>query len=108
LLDGFGYGGQLSGGNGKARLDASWNGSPSTFRIDALDGVLTLAARDGQLTDVEPGAGRVLGLLSIAQLPRRLTLDFRDFFSKGFAFDRIEGDVHVGGGNARSDNMVID
>jgi uncharacterized protein YhdP len=50
----------------------------------------------------------VLGLLSLAQLPRRLTLDFRDFFSKGFAFDRIDGDVHINAGHARSDNLVID
>jgi uncharacterized protein YhdP len=47
-------------------------------------------------------------LLSIAQLPRRLALDFHDFFSKGFAFDRIDGDVRVENGLARSDNLVID
>jgi uncharacterized protein YhdP len=50
----------------------------------------------------------VLGLLSIAELPRRLTLDFRDFFSKGFAFNRIEGGIVFGGGQARSDGLSID
>jgi uncharacterized protein YhdP len=47
-------------------------------------------------------------LLSLAQLPRRLTLDFHDFFSKGFAFDKLEGDVRIEGGQAHSDNLVID
>ncbi|MEO6264061.1 MAG: YhdP family protein, partial [Luteimonas sp.] len=108
LLAGFGYGGQLAGGNGKASFDASWPGSPAAFRLDALDGTLTLAARNGQLTELEPGAGRMLGLLSLAQLPRRLTLDFHDFFSRGFAFDRIDGDVRISGGQAHSDNLVID
>ena len=67
------------------------------------------ARREGRrLLEIEPGAGRVLGLLSIAQLPRRLTLDFRDFFSKGFAFNRIDGHVRFAGGSARSDDLVID
>jgi uncharacterized protein YhdP len=60
------------------------------------------------LVEVEPGAGRVLGLLSIAQLPRRMMLDFRDLFSKGFAFNRIDGHVRVDQGKARSDNLKID
>jgi uncharacterized protein YhdP len=59
------------------------------------------------LLEVEPGAGRVLGLLSIAQLPRRLTLDFRDFFSKGFAFNRAGGTVQFADGIARSDDLGI-
>ncbi|HSR65033.1 MAG TPA: AsmA-like C-terminal region-containing protein, partial [Xanthomonadaceae bacterium] len=108
LLAGFGYGGQLAGGKGKASLDATWAGGPSAFGIGSLDGLLHLDARDGQLTELEPGAGRVLGLLSIAQLPRRLTLDFRDLFSKGLAFDRLHGDVRLGAGLARTDNLAID
>ncbi len=108
MLAGFGYGDQLSRGDGKTTLDATWAGSPAAFKLDALDGSVTLDVRDGQLVDVEPGAGRVLGLFSLAQLPRRLTLDFRDFFSKGFAFDKLAGDVRVGGGKARTDNLVID
>ncbi|MFL6592499.1 MAG: YhdP family protein, partial [Luteimonas sp.] len=108
LLSSFGYGGQLSGAHGKARLDANWPGSPAAFGLATLNGTLTIAAREGQLVELEPGAGRVLGLLSLAQLPRRLALDFHDFFSKGFAFDRIEGDVRIASGQARSDNLVID
>jgi uncharacterized protein (TIGR02099 family) len=107
LLTALGYGGQLARGQGKAQLDASWSGAPAAFRLQALSGTLKLGVRDGQLTEVEPGAGRVLGLLSLAQLPRRLTLDFHDFFSKGFAFDKLEGDVRIDGGQARTDNLVI-
>jgi uncharacterized protein (TIGR02099 family) len=108
LLAGFGYGGQLNGGDGHAALDANWPGNPAAFALATLDGTLKLDARDGQLTELEPGAGRVLGLLSIAQLPRRLTLDFRDFFSKGFAFDKLAGDLRIAGGKARSDDLLID
>ncbi len=107
LLDGFGFGGQLSKGQGSVRLQAGWPGSPAAFKLAGLDGQMTLDVRDGQLVEVEPGAGRVLGLLSIAQLPRRLLFDFRDFFAKGFAFNTVKGDVRFGGGSARSDNLTI-
>jgi len=108
LLDGFGMRGQLSGGQGTAHFDALWAGSPAGFSLGSLEGQLNVDVRKGQLLEVEPGAGRVLGLLSIAQLPRRLTLDFRDFFSKGFAFDRAGGTVHFANGSARSDDLGID
>jgi uncharacterized protein (TIGR02099 family) len=108
LVAGFGYAGQLSDGHGSASLDAGWPGSPADFKLANLIGTLHLAIRDGQLVELEPGAGRVLGLLSLAQLPRRLTLDFHDFFEKGFAFGKVDGDVHLGAGQARTDNLVID
>ena len=108
LLAGFGYGGQLAGGHGRVSLEATWPGAPSAFGLSGVDGTLHIDARDGQLTSLEPGAGRVLGLLSIAQLPKRLTLDFRDLFAKGLAFDRMHGDVRIGAGQARSDNLAID
>lgn len=108
LLAGLGFGGRIAGGNGKARFNAAWPGSPAAFKLESLDGSLTLAARNGRLVQIEPGAGRVLGLLSLTELPRRLTLDFRDFFAKGFSFNRIEGDVRFDGGTARSENLVIE
>lgn len=108
LMSGFGFGELLAGGEGTVKFDASWPGSPVAFRLEDLEGALHLDARNGRLLDVEPGAGRVLGLLSLAQLPRRLTLDFRDFFYKGFAFNQIAGNVRFADGRARSDDMMID
>lgn len=108
LLSGLGFGGRIDGGQGEANFDAAWPGSPARFRLDALQGRLALTMKDGRLVEIEPGAGRVLGLLSLAELPRRLTLDFRDFFSKGFAFNRIGGTVRFAEGKARSDDLVID
>jgi uncharacterized protein YhdP len=107
LLAGLGYGGQLAEGKGRAVLDARWPGSPGDFSASALEGTLSLDVADGRLTELEPGAGRVLGLLGVAQLPRRLTLDFRDFFDKGFAFDRLHGHVRVGDGKASTDDLAI-
>ena len=50
----------------------------------------------------------MLGLLSVAQLPRRLMFDFRDFFSKGFAFNQIDGSMQFGQGMARTDKVLIE
>lgn len=109
LLDDFGIGGRIAGGKGVVRFDAAWPGSPMAFQLGGLEGALKIDVRDGRLVEVEPGGtGRVLGLLSIAQLPRRLTLDFRDFFSKGFAFNTLAGNVRFAGGSARSDDLAID
>jgi uncharacterized protein (TIGR02099 family) len=108
LMDGLGYRNWLARGEGQVRFDASWPGSPAGFKLAGLQGDLRIDATDGQLLEVEPGAGRVLGLFSLAQLPRRLMLDFRDFFSKGFAFDRLEGSVRFGDGQAHTDDMRID
>lgn len=108
LLGGLGLGERLKGGHGTARFDAGWPGSPAGFRLAGLEGSLALAVKEGQLVEVEPGAGRFLGLLSVAELPRRLMLDFRDLFSRGFAFNRIDGTLHFGDGLARSDALVID
>ena len=109
LLSDAGLGGRIAGGKGDMRFDAAWPGSPMSFSLASLEGSLKVAVKDGRLVEIEPGGtGRVLGLLSVAQLPRRLTLDFRDFFSKGFAFNRFEGAVQFGGGSARSDDLAID
>jgi uncharacterized protein YhdP len=72
-----------------------------------LAGRVKLSVEKGQLMTVDPGAGRVLGLLSVAALPRRLTLDFRDLTDKGFAFDTIKGDFEFRDGNAYTSNLVL-
>ncbi len=108
LATGLGFAGSIKGGQGRVDFDADWPGAPTGFDVTRLHGALRLAVKNGQLVEVEPGAGRVLGLLSVAELPRRLMFDFRDFFDKGLGFNRIGGDVVFGDARARTDNLVID
>src|SRR5439155_8439265 len=51
-----------------------------------------------QFLEVDPGLGKLVSLMSLQALPRRLTLDFRDVFSKGFQFDRIAADAQINHG----------
>jgi len=46
-------------------------------------------------------------LLSLQSLPRRLTLDFRDIFSDGFAFDNILGVMKVNQGVVSTNDFVM-
>ncbi|MCC6271265.1 MAG: hypothetical protein IT190_08305 [Microbacteriaceae bacterium] len=45
--------------------------------------------------------------MSIAHLPRRLALDFRDLTSEGLAFDTIRGTFVVTGGDAYTDDLTL-
>jgi uncharacterized protein YhdP len=57
---------------------------------------------------VQPGAaGRIFGLMSITAIPRRLTLDFSDLFSKGFNFSSISGEFVLADGIANTSNLVM-
>lgn len=107
MLDAFGFKGMVAGGKTRATLTANWPGSPTAFRMAALDGTLDLDVGEGRLLEVKPGAGRILGLVSIAELPRRLTLDFHDFFDKGFGFNTLRGRFVFEDGVARTDNLAI-
>src|SRR5690606_281857 len=108
LMSELGLGNRLADGEGRLHLSAGWPGSPAAFQPARLDGELEIDVRDGTLIEVEPGAGRVLGLLSLAELPRRLSLDFGDFFQKGFAFNRLDGNIRFEEGRARSENLAIE
>jgi uncharacterized protein (TIGR02099 family) len=85
----------------------SWTGAPSDFAFDALGGYLTLNVGRGRFTKIEPGIGRLLGVLSLQALPRRLTLDFRDVFSEGFAFDSITGTTEIDDGVLHTSDLLM-
>lgn len=91
-----------------ARFDVSWSGAPRPDFLSELDGQVSIEIADGQLEEVEPGAGKVFGLLSVAALPRRLALDFRDVFDKGLAFDEITGDFRIVNGEAYTCNLSLE
>jgi uncharacterized protein YhdP len=93
----------------KAKLTADlwWNGGPSGDVFKILNGTLKVNLEDGRLRDIEPGAGRMLGLLSVAQLPRRLALDFRDVTGEGLAFNSVKGDFELRAGNAYTENLLL-
>ena len=108
MLGVLGFDGLVDGGKTIDRLDASWPGAPSGISLATMNGTLSIDVKDGRIPEAgSPGVGRLLGLVSLAELPRRLTLDFGDVFGKGLAFDTIKGDFHLADGNATTNNLII-
>jgi uncharacterized protein YhdP len=88
-------------------LDLHWPGGPRQDYMSELDGNVGVRLGSGQLDDVEPGPGRVFGLMSIGALPRRLSLDFRDVLEKGFGFDEITGKFRLEDGVAYTCDLSL-
>ena len=106
-LNAWGFAPTLTGRAGHASGELRWRGGIEGDLLARLGGSVRIAIDDGQVTGVEPGAGRVLGLMSVAALPRRLTLDFSDLTDKGFAFDTIKGGFEFRDGNAYTTDLVL-
>ncbi|HEX6614409.1 MAG TPA: YhdP family protein [Rhodanobacteraceae bacterium] len=108
MLEAFGFGGLIGGGeNTHVVIDGSWPGAPTAFALANLEGTLKFSIGEGRILEVKPGMGRLFGLFSIADLPRRLTLDFGDVFKSGFGFNSVTGDFVVKNGNAYTDDVEI-
>ena len=95
----------IEGESATVNASVHWDSAPTAEWLDHLNGDVGLLVETGTLREVDPGAGRVVGLMSIAALPRRLLLDFRDVFEQGFAFDEIGGNFSIIDGNAYTNDL---
>lgn len=107
FLDRSGFPHTLRGGHGKLEGEIRWNGLPFAFDFPSLAGHVTMEMNKGQFLKADPGAGKLLGVLSLQSLPRRLTLDFRDVFSEGFAFDSVKANAQIQQGILHTDNFKM-
>jgi uncharacterized protein (TIGR02099 family) len=107
LLARFGNKGAIRGGKGRMAGQVGWQGSPFSPDYNTMSGQFTVNIERGQFLKADPGVTRLLGVLSLQSLPRRLTLDFKDLFSEGFAFDFVRGDVFIAQGIASTNNLQM-
>ncbi len=98
---------RLAKGSAKLSGQLSWAGEPIALDFPSLSGALKLEAKNGRFLKIEPGLGKLIGLLSLQALPRRITLDFRDVFSDGFSFDSIAANVSIQRGVASSNDFKM-
>lgn len=103
----YGYPDAVKRGSAILKGRLSWSGEPSDIDYPTLSGSATLEAKNGQFLKMDPGIGKLLGILSLQALPRRITLDFRDIFSQGFAFDRISGSMRIDQGVLSTNDFKI-
>ncbi len=109
LLERLGYPGAVRAGTAQLAGRLGWNGAPTDLDFESLSGEMTLDAQRGQFIKLDPGAaGKLLALISLQGLPRRISLDFKDVFSEGLAFDSIVSKLSVQSGVMRTDRLQID
>jgi uncharacterized protein (TIGR02099 family) len=108
MMQQLGFASVFQGGKSHATGKVWWLGSPTALTLAGLNAQLGVSIEDGTIVDVDPGAGRMLGLLSVPALPRRLFLDFSDVFKKGLAFTLVKGDIRIEQGQAYTSNLRLE
>jgi uncharacterized protein (TIGR02099 family) len=91
-----------------SKFDLSWRRAPYEFNFETLNGQIDWRLTDGYLTEVSDQGSRIFSLLSLDSLVRKLKLDFRDIFSKGFFYDKINGSVQLENGTAYTQDTLVD
>ncbi len=105
LLKGFDYAPNISARQARFSGDLKWQPNPAGLRWAMASGGIDVRVDEGQISAVQPGASRVLGLVNFYALPRRLTLNFDDVVGKGLSFDSIKGHFSLADGVAHTDDM---
>lgn len=106
MLKKMGYAAVMKDGELNLQGKLGWADRPQKVSLKNIQGNLRLNIKNGALLNVNAGAGRLLGLFSLNELPRRLSLDFKDTFSDGFSFDEIDGDLQLKHGDVTTKNLV--
>ncbi len=107
LLSRFGMSGVVRKGKGVLHGEVAWIGAPLSPDYPSMTGRMKLDMQTGQFLKADPGLAKLLSVLSLQSIPRRLSLDFRDIFSEGFAFDFVRGDVRIDRGVATTNNLQM-
>ncbi len=107
ILARSGYPESLSGGGGLLVSELRWHGSPDAFDFPSLNGSLQLTTGKGRFLQVDPGAAKLLGVLSLQSIPKRISLDFTDVFTPGFEFSSIKGEALIRNGLLSTDDFVM-
>ncbi|MCX7068323.1 MAG: YhdP family protein [Methylococcales bacterium] len=94
--------------SGNIDFNVHWQGAPQQFSLTSLQGTLDAELKNGRILSIEPGFGRVLGVLAVAQWIKRLQLDFGDIYEEGLTFNSITGHFDLAQGKAHTDNLIVD
>jgi uncharacterized protein (TIGR02099 family) len=94
----------MSGSKATVTLDQiGWQGAPFQFNRQTLAGGVAW-----ELVEVSDGGARLFSLFSLDSLVRKLKLDFRDVFAKGFFYNNMRGSMQIDAGVSSTDNTLVD
>ena len=108
LLDQYGIKSGIKDSEAELTFDLSWPDSPMDFAFETVDGEAKWSLTDGYLSELSDQGSRIFTLFSLNSLVRKLSLDFRDVFAKGFFYDGMSGTIQIHDGLAVTTDTEID
>ncbi len=97
--------------SGKMDLSLNWPGAPQEFSLVGALGSLDLDIAEGRFLNTPVGTSgtlKVVGILNLANIVQRLSLDLSDVFSSGIPFHKIDGEVFFHGGQIEVASMEVE
>ncbi len=96
--------------DGTAKLTAAlnWNDALTNWSPGGISGEASFRADDGVILDFDSAGAKLLSLLDFGSLRRRLSLDFRDTFQKGFEFEKIRGSTTLDSGIVKVEGLTVE
>lgn len=108
FLDEFAFSTGIKDSAAKFIINLEWNNAPFDFAFADVNGNVDWSLSDGYITEISDKGSRIFTLLSLDSLVRKLSLDFRDVFAKGFFYDKINGTMTIANGIAFTEDTVVD
>ncbi|HEX5791745.1 MAG TPA: YhdP family protein, partial [Rheinheimera sp.] len=98
----------ISGSDADINFALNWAGAPTQFALEKLAGNVNYRLGEGSLTEVSDQGARLFSIFSLDSLLRKLRLDFRDVFSKGFFYNNMTGNLALSQGVVQTSDAAID
>ncbi|MED5333726.1 MAG: YhdP family protein [Pseudomonadota bacterium] len=108
MLKEYGVESGIKDSSANVAFDITWPNAPMDFGFEQLNGNVQWSLSDGYLTELSDKGSRIFTLFSLNSLVRKLSLDFRDVFAKGFFYDEMGGTLSIVDGKAYTDDTEID
>ncbi len=108
MLKEYGVESGIKDSSANVAFDINWPNAPMDFGFEKLNGNVEWSLSDGYLTELSDKGSRIFTLFSLNSLVRKLSLDFRDVFAKGFFYDDMGGTLSIVDGKAYTDDTEID
>lgn len=107
LLKRLGYTSPIGDAPGSLAFDLNWQDVPYRPSLPTLTGSASYQLEGGTLREVNDKGARLLSLFSLDSLLRKLRLDFRDVFDKGFYFESMSASATIKQGQLSNDDFYM-
>lgn len=103
----------MDAANTKLSFNLSWPLTPWQINMLGARGSIKISAQNGTFKKISKAGetgldfGRLLGLLSLENLPNRLSTHFNDVTQKGFQFDTFKGTLQLTARGIKTQNLLI-